>query len=66
MRAVHSYAMMIPARAVRSVLLLLSRGKNEPGALEEFAAGAREALALLARQLADDDAFWAGLPHARR
>ena len=62
MRAVQSYTMMIPARAVRSVLFLLSRGKNEPGALEEFAAGRREARALLARQLADDDAFWAACP----
>ncbi|RPH37418.1 hypothetical protein EHM92_02750, partial [bacterium] len=62
MRAVQRYSMLIPAHATRSVLFLLSRGKNEPGALEEFAAGKRESLAQLGRQLADDSAFWESCP----
>jgi len=62
MRASQRYAMMIPARTTRSLLLLLGRGKNELAALDEFATATRGALAVLTRQLAEDAAFWEACP----
>jgi hypothetical protein len=62
MRTVQAYRMTVPTGATRSVLFLLSRGKNELGALEEFRSGKREALSLLSGQLANDAAFWKSCP----
>ena len=62
MRAVQRYRLNLPPHDVRSVLFLLSRGRNEPAAIEEFRIGKQEALSLLDRQLADDSTFWANCP----
>jgi hypothetical protein len=62
MHAVQRYTTAVPAHAARSILFLLCRGKNEAGAVQEFAAGKAEALTALTRQLADDEAFWKECP----
>jgi hypothetical protein len=62
MHTSQKYHVRLPAHSTRSVLVLLSRGKNERAAIAEFTRGQQEALTLLRRQLAEDDSFWQNCP----
>ncbi|MBM4160357.1 MAG: hypothetical protein FJ217_04565 [Ignavibacteria bacterium] len=56
------YLVTIPAGSGRSVLVCLSRGKNEQWAADELKTGFKLALENLRKQLKEDQEFWSRCP----
>jgi len=60
--AAQRYRVALQARSRGSILICLSRGKNEDWAATEFKVGLRTAVDSLQRQLARDQEFWSRCP----
>ncbi|MCK4560001.1 MAG: hypothetical protein KAV45_09475 [Calditrichia bacterium] len=57
-----SYRIALPAKTKESGLIFLSRGKNEIWALQELQTAQKESIAILKKQLAEDEKFWSNCP----